>query len=139
MEFFGILFSLPLAFVLSAVYCAFISRFVREFERARKLFYSCSIVLLTFFGIELALLCGFGAVRSRAVLGPAFSVAHIAFFFLGTPALCNVLVLARRQPVVANLYVAAAICAFFAMFLVIVQYGVAEALYGANGKDGPYS
>jgi hypothetical protein len=42
------------------------------------------------------LLVTVGTVRISALIGPMFHVAHVALFFLGTPALANLLVL--RQP-----------------------------------------
>jgi hypothetical protein len=139
MEPYAILLSGPVAFALSVVYCTIVSKYVRAIERLRWHCYLLSLVLLGLFCIELVFLCALGPVRSRATLGPGFSVAHITFFFLGTPALCNTLILAPRRPHVANPYVAGMICAIFAVFLLLIQYWVAEALYGADGKDGPYS
>jgi hypothetical protein len=84
------------------------------------------------------LLVTIGAVRSRAIIGPAFYAAHFALFILGTPALANVLVLWPPKGVVRWFW-AVPICAVFAVALVLLQYGVSEALYGVEGTGGPFS
>ena len=139
MELFGIVFSIPVAFVLSMVYCAILARVIRRFEGPRRWLYAASVVILAGFLGEVVLLITLGAVRSRGVIGPAFYVAHVVFFFLGTPALANVLLLRERTPVVRRWYLAGALCTAFAFCLVLLQYGVSEALYGVDGTNGPYS
>jgi hypothetical protein len=57
-------------------------------------------------------------------------------FVLGTPALANVLVL---RPIACKWYVAGLVCTIFAVFLVLLEYDVSEALYGINGTNGPFS
>jgi hypothetical protein len=88
--------------------------------------------------IELVLLITIGAVRSRGLLGPGFYVAHVIFFFLCPPALANVLVLRPKTGVVSQWWVAGALCTVLAFCLVLLQYGVSEALYGIDGDNGPY-
>ena len=139
MELFGILFSIPVAFVMSMVYCAISVHAIRHVERLRRWLYVVSIGLLVGFISEVVLLATLGAIGSRAFVGPAFYVAHSVFFFLGTPALANVLLLRKRGPVVRGWYLAGALCTLFAFCLILLQYGVSEALYGIDGTNGPYS
>ena len=80
-----------------------------------------------------------GAVPSRAVVGPWFYVAHSVFFILGMPALANVLILRERGSLATRWCVSGVICTIFSLFLIVLQYVVAEALDGINGTDGPYS
>ena len=110
---------------------------MRRMECVRQLIYVASVILLGSFLVELVLLVTLGAVRSRAVVGPEFDVAQLTFFLLGTPALANVLVLRGRSPLVARWYFAAVICTIFSFFLVLLQYGVSEALYGPDGARRP--
>jgi hypothetical protein len=138
-ELFGIVFSVPVAFVMSMVYCAILAHAIRRVEPLRRGLYAVSILLLLGFLGEVVLLATLGVAGSRAFVGPAFYVAHLVFFFLGTPALANVLLLGRREPVVRRWYVASALCTAFAFSLVLLQYGVSEALYGIDGTNGPYS
>ena len=63
-----------------------------------------------------------GVVQSRAVVGSGFHVAFSLLFFLGTPALANILVLHKNGPFVARWYFAGAICTIFAFYLVLLQY-----------------
>ena len=86
----------------------------------------------------MVLLATIGAVRSRGAIGPAFYAVHIALFFLGTPALANALVL-RKRGGMRRWYWAVPACTLFAFALVLLQYGVSEALYGIDGMDGPFS
>jgi len=136
---FGIVFSIPVAFVMSMSYCALLAKVVSRFEPLRRFLYIASLCVLALFLIELIMLVSIGAVRSRAVVGPGFYVAHLALFFLGTPALANTLVLRVRTGPLGKWYVAGVLCTVFAVFLVLLQYGVSEALYGVDGTNGPYS
>jgi len=130
MELFGIALSIPVAFVASMLYCFFQDRVVLKFEHARRWLRFASYFVLAFFGAELAMLFTFGAVRSRAILGPSFDVFHELLFFVSVPALANSLVLRQRRGFVATWYIAGALCTVFAFFLVLLQYSVSESLYG---------
>ncbi len=64
------------------------------------------------------------------MLDGGFDRLHPMIFFLGPPALENLLVLRERQGILGNWYVAASLCTVLAFVLLIVQYNVSEALYG---------
>ncbi len=130
MELFGIALSIPVAFVASMLYCFFLDRVVVKFEQPRRWLWFTSSLVLAFFAAELVMLVTLGAVRSRAILGPSFYVVHLILFFLGVPALANVLVLRQRRGFVASWYIAGTLCTITAFFLVLLQYSVSEALYG---------
>jgi hypothetical protein len=136
MEMFGILASLPAAFIASGLYCLFLDRFVRKFDWVSKWFRIASYFVLAAFAVEVALLLTLGAVRSRGLLGPAFSIAHLYVFLLGTPALANLLVLRKRFQ--AQFGISILLCTVLAFCLVLMQYGVSESLYGIDGEGGPY-
>lgn len=136
MEIFGILFSIPAAFIASGLYCLFLDRFVRNVDWASRWFRVGAYCVLAAFVTESALLLTLGAVRSRGLIGPTFSVVHFAVFLLGTPALANLLVLRRRFA--GAFGVAILLCTVFAFSLVLLQYGVDETLYGIDGVGGPY-
>lgn len=136
MEIFGILASIPAAFVASGLYCLLLDRFVRKLDTISRWFQVASCFVLAAFVAEIALLLTLGAVRSRGLIGPAFSFGYFAVFLLGTPSLANLLVLRKRF---AGAYgVAVLLCTAFAFFLVLLQYSVTEALYGIDGVGGPY-
>lgn len=139
MELVGIALSIPVAFLMSMGYCLVAGKVLRNREPLRVLLLRASWPVLGCLLVELALLASLGAVRSRGILGPGFYVAHLLLFFLGTPALANLLVLPRKDWLLGRWYVAGLLCTLLAVFLVFLQIGVSEALYGVEGKTGPYS
>ena len=130
MELFGIAFSIPVAFVASMLYCLLLARVIAKYEQPSRWLRVTSCLVLASFACELALLVSLGTVRSRSLLGPGFYVAHLILFFLGPPALANLLVLRTQNGFIAKWYVAGALCTVFAFFLVLLQYTVSESLYG---------
>ena len=77
MEIFGIIFSVPVAFVASVVYCIILVKVVRKHERTSRLLWWASAVVLAGFVVEVILLATMGAVRSRRRSESTFSW-HIA-------------------------------------------------------------
>jgi len=139
MEMFGILFSIPVAFAASVIYSLLLIFVVKRFPRLSQAMWWASVLVLAGFLVEVILLVTLGAVRSRGALGPGFYGAHTAIFFLGTPALANLMLLRRQKSLLLWSCVTVALCTTFALGLVILQYGVSEALYGIDGDNGPYS
>lgn len=131
MEIFGIVLSIPVAFVASAVYCFLLSRFVVRRDVPRRALWFTSAALMIVFGFEVALLITIGAVQSQAIIGPGFYAAHLAIFFLGPPVLANVLILPKPGGAL-RWYWAVPLCTLFAFALVLLQIGVSEALYGVE-------
>lgn len=138
MEMFGIVLSIPVAFVACLVYCLILAKVVVHIELLRRAMWAISLGVLMLFAIEVTLLVTLGAVRSRGFIGPTFYVAHLALFLLGTPALANLLVLWKPRGIL-RWYWAVLICTLFAFGSVLLQYGVSEALYGIDGTEGPFS
>lgn len=139
MELFGIVLSIPGSFVLSMIYCFALKKVISRSDRVNLAFRIGSYIVLALFALELVFLITWGAVRSRGIFGPGFYGLHLLCFFLSTPALANLLVLRRRGGSIAKWYLAPILCTALAFTLVLLQYGVSEALYGINGDDGPYS
>ena len=135
MEIFGIILSAPVAFLASALYCILIDRMMRRFTQAIRALRAGSLAVLAAFVIELTLLITLGAVRSRERFGSAFYAMHLTVFFLGPPALANLLVLRNRRGMFGRWYTAAPLCTVFAFVLVLLQYGVSEALFGIDGSQ----
>ena len=131
MEIFGIVLSIPAAFVVSTVYSFLLSRVITRIDPLRRFLWMASIGVLLLFVIEVALLITIGAVRSGAIFGLGFYVAHLVIFFTGPPALANVLIL-RNPRGTFRWYWAVPVCTAFAFVLVLLQYGVSEALYGID-------
>jgi hypothetical protein len=130
MELFGIILSIPAALIASSLYIALIRRLVGRFPSlCTPLILGGGAVLVTF-TIEAVLLLTIGAVKSQALVGTVFYGVHLSVFFLGVPALANVLILRRRERVTIRR--AIALCTVFAFILVLIQYNVTEALYGVE-------
>jgi hypothetical protein len=139
MELFGIVLSVPVAFVCSMLYCLLLVKVVAKSKQISQFLRVVSTLVLGLFLVELVLLITLGSVRSRGLIGPSFYVVHTVLFFLGTPALANVLILRRSDGLFRRWYVTGIICTAFAFFLVLLQYSVSESLYGIDGDNGPYS
>jgi hypothetical protein len=137
MELFGIVFSIPVALIASVAYILSIRWIVGKFPQLVTPLLVGGVAILTLFLAEIVLLATIGAVESRGVVGSLFYGLHLMVFFLAVPALANVLVLQCRRRVTVPL--AITLCTVFAFILVLMQYGVPEALYGIDGNDGPYS
>jgi hypothetical protein len=94
-ELFGILFSVPGAFVASLIYCLLLARVVTHIEPLRRVMWKGSLAVVLAFAVEVVLLLTMGPAQCRAIFGLAFYVAHLALFILVTPAVANLLVLWR--------------------------------------------
>jgi hypothetical protein len=138
MELFGIILSIPVAFVASVVYCLLLAKIIIRVDPLRRLLWVVSVGVLSLFAVEILLLVTIGAIHSRESIGPVFYPAHLAVFCMGTPALANVLIL-RNPRSTFRWYWAVPACTIFAFALVLLQYGVSEALYGVEGTNGPFS
>jgi hypothetical protein len=139
MEVFGILLSVPVAFFLNAAVAGLAWRFVRPVARLRRLVMWASAIVLGATVVEWVAVASLGAVALRRSLGPAFYAGHLLLFIAGAPALACALTLRLRRMGWTRLLLIATACAAFALILVLLQYGVSEALYGVNGDDGPFS
>jgi len=95
MELFGILLSVPTAFVAATVYSFTIQRLAARLAWLVKPALITSVIVLVTLVLEWCLLGTMGAVRSREVIGPQFYAIHSAVFFLSLPALANILILGR--------------------------------------------
>lgn len=80
-----------------------------------------------------------GSVGTRLLIGRPYYPGHLLTFFLGCPALINILVLPNPCRWHARWWFALPLCTALALVLVVQQYVVSEALYGIDGVDGPFS
>lgn len=138
MEIFGILFSVPVVFVLILGYGALLCRVVATHDRFSQFFRIASGVILGFLAIEVVLLASKGPIRCRQIFGVGFEVVHLILFFLATPSLATLLILRGRSRPPGSRFAAAAACALFALLHVLLQYGVSEALHGVDGSEQLY-
>jgi len=139
MEVFGIILSIPETFLASLFYRLLLIEASSRFRWLNTLFIPESYVVFALLAAELILLMLFGALRSRALVGPIFVVTHAIVFYLGTPALANLLILRRISSATARWYVAVPLCTVLGFFLVLLEFYVSEQLYGIDQSGGPYS
>ena len=137
MELFGILCSVPAAFVGTAIY-AYLARLAFRHEPVKRIALLGSELVLFGLLLEWAMLLTVGAVRSRTNFGPAFYPVHLVLFFLAVPALANLLIIKKGETAIGKWYVVALLCTALALPVVLTQVGVAEALYGIDDTGGPY-
>jgi hypothetical protein len=139
MEFCGIVFMTPVYFIICAFYAIFLAKVVSKWRRTRTVVLAVSFLLLGTFVAELLLLKRLGAVETRLLLGPAFWHAHMVFRDAGIFVLANVLVLIKRSPLATKPYSVGAICAIFSIFQTLLYFSVSDALFGVDGRGGPFS
>jgi hypothetical protein len=137
-ELFGIICSIPAALAASAIYFFAMRWLLRTQPGIATILGPSSALVLAALAVEWTLLGTIGTVRSRAVVGPLFYPLHLVLFLLSLPALANLLILKRRAQESQLLVETAILCTLLALPLVITQYAVSDALYGIDGKGGPY-
>jgi hypothetical protein len=135
-ELLGVAVSLPGAFLLTAIYTAILLRTAQRLRWVARVFRPISCLVLGLFLLELILITTLGAVQSRTMFGPAFFAVHNAIFFLGTPALANVLLLRERRP---SRFLVCSVCAILGFVLVLIGADVNEKLFGIDDVGGPFS
>lgn len=139
MELFGILFSFPAALIASFIYASVVRWVSSAWPPIGRPLLVGSYLVFTGLAVELVILAILGAVGGLRLVGPAFYVGHLILFLLGPPALANVLILQCRTPDLSRPWIPSLYCAFFALFLVLLQYTVSETLYSIDGDNGPFS
>ncbi len=139
MELFAIVLSIPGGLVLGLIYANTVCRIVSHYRMLSKLFIVASFIVLFALILEILLLVSLGAVNSRRMFGPAFSIMHLIVFVLGAPAIANILTLPQRMHFRGYRLVAGVAFGIFFTSLVVMQYAVSEELYGIDGDTGPFS
>jgi hypothetical protein len=139
MELFGIILAIPAALVASVAYCSFLTKIIVPTDLVRKAMWVASAGVLFLLAVEILLVVTIGPVRSQASIGPVFYLVDLAIFFLGTPSLANLIILRNARATFRPWWWAVPVCTVFAVALILLQYGVSEALYGVDGTDGPFS
>ena len=130
--------AMPFAFIASTTYSHLYSRAMARWPRASHLFARLASVALCTLAIEVVLVACLGPVRCRSLLGPGFTAVHTALFLSGIPSLATVLV-ASRHRWLSEWFAVGSLCFAFVFFLILLQFHVAESLYGVNGTEGPFS
>lgn len=136
MELFGLILSIPGAFLASVLYRYLLLIALSRWPRIAPVLNVASWFVLAVILVEWVLLLLRGAVETRMLVGPVFYPAHLITFVLGTPALINVLILPCPT---ARWFRTVPLATVLAFILVVQQYAVFEALYGIDGEDGRFS
>jgi hypothetical protein len=89
MELFGLLFALPVTLVASLVYTALLLALFRFLPIVGRLLAAASLVVVAAIAVEAGFLGAMGASGSYAHLGHRFTALHFFGFFLGPPAVAN--------------------------------------------------
>ena len=138
MEVLGILLSIPGAFFLTMIYRFTILQAAPHYPWIRRYLIPVSYFVLGLLALELLALVTIGAKRSQLLVGPLFEIGRAVIFFLGTPALINLIILRDPRRQTWKWYLVGMICAAFAFALVMLQFVVSEQLYGVDGVERPY-
>ena len=136
MELYGISASVPVAFVLAALYVLALRQWVWPVPDARRAFLTYSPLVLALVAAEWVTVRMYGPLRIRQVLGTAYEPAHLALFVFAVPALANVLGLRGERVGWIRLAFIAGACAALALAVVLMHYHVTDALHGVNGDGG---
>lgn len=139
MENFGIALSVPVSAVAGIVYALIFEKVARRWQFLLSPLLWISSLILTLLAIEAIGALTVGAVELRKEIGPSYELLHGILFFLALPSLVNVMRLQKRIPFLAKLYVISGACAIAGLAVVLLNFGVSEALFGIDGMSGPYA
>lgn len=138
MEMFGILLSVPAAFVASAAYSFILWGLLRNWPSGKSVATWASSFVLGGLILEWVLLLVVGSVQLRRTIGPSFYPIHFGLFLLSVPSVATILVAKSDRWSIASCFLTGVLCSILALPVVLTQYAVSEALYGQDGKSGPY-
>lgn len=132
MELFGIMFSVPAAFVTSAVYAVLVRRFVAGRSPFDRALLWVSAVIVGVWAIEfLYVVALLVSNQGNSIQLIPYSI-HLVLFFLIVPSTANIVQFQKTWPFVSKWYFTAAICTFTALVAVLLQYTVSEAIFGID-------
>jgi hypothetical protein len=136
MEIFGIILSIPAAFIASIFY-AFVLRKVTTkmpFLILPLLWISVIVLIIGLF--EFCCIAAIGTLRLREAIGALYYSIHTGLFFLTLPALTNIMRLQKRFSFLSKWYSIGGLCAVVGLCLALQQYVVSEALFGVDVMGG---
>ena len=130
MELFGIILSIPGAFLASVTYRCLLIWFSEVYPLAVRMIIFASRCVLIAILLEWAALATWSAVELHHFLGVFYYKFHSLLFLAGTPSLINVIVLADPQKprVITNLVILLATLLGFT--LVLVEFSVSDSIFG---------
>jgi hypothetical protein len=139
MELFGLMFSLPASFIATVVYAHILNLTVKRSPLVSRLFVIASCVVLSLLVLEFIGVATAGPLHLRRTIGPHFYTLHVVLFFLGVPALANLMQLQKRVLLITKWAITGCVCACLGFSVFLLQFVVSESLYGHDGMSGPYN
>jgi len=138
MELFGIVFSVPVSFVVSSIYALIIKKITAKWTPFIVPLFWISGIILTVLILEFVGVLTVGAIKVRETIGTLYYPLHIFLFFLFWPSLANLMAIQGRMAFFSKWYIIGITCAFLGLSVTLLQYVVSEALFGVDGMGGPY-
>lgn len=137
MEAFGIAIALLVGLFAAPLFCLILVKVIRRVPLLAPLGFWAAVPLLVFWFVEVTLVWFRGVLSVRALVGPPFFLLHALLTFAAAPALACVLLLGHRS-MKGWWPAAAALCWLVGAGAILFHFDVAEALYGVDGRGGPY-
>ncbi|GEM_PF-5095350 len=138
MDMLTICLSVPASFVGGVIYAAVLVALADKWERTARLIVWASLAVLGLVVLELASVALFGPLAVRAAVGRRYFGVRCALFLMTLPSLVNLVALQARARFLRHPLVVGVVCAPVGLFICLMQYRVAETLYGVDGMGGPY-
>jgi hypothetical protein len=139
MEIFGIVLSFPASFIFATIYAFVVGKIVTKWKMVSAPLLWISAVVLSLVLLEIIGVITVGILKLCETLGPIYYPTHSLLFFGTLPSTVNIMRIQRKIPILSRWYLIGGVCAMIGLGIVVLQYGVSEALYGVNGTEGPYS
>jgi len=109
MELFGIMFSVPAAFVTSSLYAVIVKKFIAGKSPLDRTLLWASIVIVAAWTVEFAaVVLLLASSQEESILLIPYSV-HLVLFFLVVPSLANILQFQKAEPFLSKWYFTAMI------------------------------
>ncbi len=141
MELFGLMFAFPVTLVTSVVYCYGAASLFTKLRLLQSVAFAVSLSVALCILIEIILLITLGAKPTYAHLGVGFTVVHEVSFWLGPPAIANLLLILcwlrhdiQKPPKTA---IVSVVCWFACMCALLGNISVDEAIVGIDA-DVPF-
>jgi hypothetical protein len=138
MENFGIILSVPGAFIASILYSAILGKVTHKLPNLIRPLRVGSSAVLVAAVIETIATTIIGPTRLQEMTGNVYYPFHVVIFFLTLPALSGIMRLQNKYEKLTKWYSIGCFCAVVGLLIVLQQYVVSEAIFGVDGVGGPY-
>ncbi len=138
MENFGIILSVPGAFIASILFSAMLGKVTHKLPNlVYPLKLGSSAILLTAVAETIAVTT-IGPIRLQEITERTYYPLHVVVFLLTLPALSGTMRLQNKFEKLSKWYYVGSFCAVVGLLIVLQQYVVSEAIFGVDGVGGPY-